>query len=134
MQAVDETLYRMSLANSYHWRELLQVSFLSRQTRVCREKPSFVATKVCLPRRNLCRDKIMFVAFATKDVFCSDKHVFVVTKVSLSRLSRQNYVCRVRDKRRVFSSDKHMFVATKVSFVGTILVTNMFNATKVLSR
>ena len=108
--------------------------FVATNTRLSRQNTSFVATKVCLPRRNFCRDKIIFVAFATKDVFCSDKHVFVATKVSLSRLSRQNYVCRVRDKRRVFSSDKQMFVAIKVSFVGTILVTNMFNATKVLSR
>ena len=54
--------------NQYHWRELLQVSFLSRRK------------------------------------FCRDKHVFVATKVSLSR---QKYVCR----------DKRVFVATKVLLV-----------------
>ena len=37
-----------------HWRELPHVSFLSRQN------TSFAATKVCLPRQNFYRDKIMF--------------------------------------------------------------------------
>ena len=79
---------------------------------------SFDSTKVCLPRQNFsrdkivcrdqifwswqkfCRDKHTFVA--TKDVFCHYKHVFVTTKVSLSRqkyvtsilLSRRTRVCR----------------------------------------
>ena len=47
-------------AQSYHWREVPQVSFLSHQTRVCRDKQIFVATI---------------------DVFCRDKHVFVTTKL-----------------------------------------------------
>ena len=44
----------------YHWQELPQVSFLSRQRfwRVfCRVVTCFVATEVCLPRQNLSRDK-----------------------------------------------------------------------------
>ena len=61
----------------------------------------FVATNVCLPRQNFCRNKFTFVA--TKDVFCHDKHVFVATKL----LSRQAYVSR----------DKHVFVATKMILV-----------------
>ena len=50
-----------SAAVFYHWRELPQVSFLSRQM--------------------FCRDKHAFVA--TKDVFCRNKHVFVVTFVAV---------------------------------------------------
>ena len=101
----------------------------------CRDKHTFVATK-----HVFCRDKSMFAAtklLSRQNYVCrvrDKRRIFFATKISLSRLSRQNYVCRVPDKRRVFSSDKQMFVATKVSFVGTILVTNMFNATKVLSR
>ena len=64
-------------------------------TKVCRDKLTFVATNICLSRQ---RDKHAFVA--TKDVFCCDKHVYVVTKVSLS----QQNICR----------DKHTFIATKV--------------------
>ena len=54
--------------NSYHWRELPQVSFLSRQ-KFCRDKIMFVAT-------NICRDK---------NIFCHNKHDFVATSVLLSR-------------------------------------------------
>ena len=45
------------MIEQYRWRELPQVSFLSRQ--------------------KFCSDKHTFVM--TKDVFCSDKHVFVMT-------------------------------------------------------
>ena len=60
---------------------------------------------------------IIFVA--TKDVFCREKHVFVETKMSLSR---QNYVCRDKSElvatklclsRQTFYNVKNMFVATK---------------------
>ena len=66
----------------------------------------FVATKVCLSRRNFCRDKTFVATYtclsrpkrprfcrdnhtfdATKDVFDRDKHVFVAT--STKHLSRQ---------------------------------------------
>ena len=53
---------------AYHWLELPQVSFLSRQTRLLSRQ------------KYACRDKT-FVA--TKDVFCHDKHVFVATKMIL---------------------------------------------------
>ena len=65
---------------------LLQVSF-------------FVATKVCLPRQNFCRDKCFrenFFFVATKLYFRRDKHTFVATKDVF--LSRQNYVCRKQKK------------------------------------
>ena len=110
--------FHLKLAEFYHWRQLPQVSFSSRQN------TSFVATKVCLPLQNFCRHKIIFVA--TK-YFCRDK-TFVATStcIRLSRqqtcfvptntcLSRQNYVCRYKylsQKTRV-CRDMHTFVATK---------------------
>ena len=109
----------------YHWRELPQVSFLSRQT-FCRDKHTFVTTRHVLSRQTrVCRnkndtcgssrqwyDKSMLVALcdkhvlvatnvfrgkhtfvATKDVFCHEKGVFVVTKL----LSRQKcYLWRLQ--------------------------------------
>ena len=76
----------ISVSVPYHWGELPQVPFLSRQ-KFCRDKHVFVATKhVFVPTKYLsrqayfCRDK--------KRV-CRDKSKLVVTKL----LSRQNYVC-----------------------------------------
>ena len=57
----------------YHWRELPQVSFLSRQKFCCRDKIMFVATKPLLRQTRVCRDKHKF------------KHHFVATKLCLSR-------------------------------------------------
>ena len=95
----------MSSAALYHWQELPQVSFLSRQkfclnkhgfvianTCLFQQNMSFVATKVCLLRQNFCRDKIVFVV--TK-YFCCDKTMFVATK----------YFCCDKTCR-----DKHTFV------------------------
>ena len=118
------------------------------KTRVCHDKTSFVATKVCrsiqklcLSRQNVCRDKHVFVA--TKVL---DKHTFVnmclsrqnvkTTSILFTRqktcfvtintyLSREKYaqvykndVCATNICR-----EKHVFVATKVldkhSFVST---------------
>ena len=62
----------MNVSN-YHWRELLQVSLLSRQTQIF---------------------------LSREEYFCRDKHVFAATKVSLC-LSRQAYFSR--DKRRILS-------------------------------
>ena len=80
---------------TYHWRELPKVSFLSRQTCVCRNRTVF------------CRVKSMLVA--TNTYACRDKHNFVATKV----FSRQAYFCR--DERRVFVG--LCFVATKMILV-----------------
>ena len=77
-------------AGYYHWRELPQVSFLSRQM-FCRDKQLFVS-QMC------CRDKHVFVA--TKHVICRNKSMLVATK----RLWHQTRVCR----------DKHNFVATNI--------------------
>jgi len=72
----------------YHWRELPQVSFLSRQTCVWREKQVFVATKIWLSPPNkieygpgVCRDK----SFVATKYFCRDK---------IRVLTRQPPVCR----------------------------------------
>ena len=42
------------------WRELPQVSFLSRQKVFVKTKHFFSVTRVCLAPQNVCRDKIMF--------------------------------------------------------------------------
>ena len=65
----------------YHWRELPQLSFLSRQTGVCLDKHVFVETK-----HVFCRDKIMFVeTIFLRQIFCRNKHVFFATSILLSR-------------------------------------------------
>ena len=86
----------------------------SKQNYVCRDK-SFVATKICLSRHNVCCDKHTFVT--TKDVLCRAKLKLVTTKPLL----RQKHVRR----------DKHTFVATKDMFCRD---KHMFGATKRLSR
>ena len=84
------------------------------QTRVCRDKHTFVATSILLSRQAyFCRDKHILSRQAH---FCRDKHTFVATSTLLSRqmtffcfvfvvisrenfvetklcLSQQNYVC-----------------------------------------
>ena len=60
----------------YHWRELLQVSFLSRQN-FCRDKSMLVATELCFLRQ-------IFVAIniiLSRQKFCCDKYIFVATKM-----------------------------------------------------
>ena len=91
----------------YHWRELPQVSFLSRE-RFCPDKHVFVATNMCLShdkarllsrQKYSCREKITFVAtkqtcvLSPKAYFCRDcrdRSLLVATNVLL----RQNYICR----------------------------------------
>ena len=68
------TLFRTAVA--CHWRELPQVSFLSRQT-FCRDK----LTRVCRDRRCL---------LSRQKYVCRDRHIFVATK--LLYLSRQTYL------------------------------------------
>ena len=106
----------------YYWRDLPQVSFLSRP-RFCHEKKLFVASKY------FCRVKI----FVTTNI-CRDKHNFVATKAWLSRqnfcrnimfvatkgLSRQAYF--FRDKRHTLSCQTRVcrdktFVTTKMILV-----------------
>ena len=87
---------------------------------------------------NFCRDKtIMFAAtkyfycdksFVVTNIilsrqayFCRDKHVFVVTKLSLrqKRVSRNKYLSQqkfCRDKDKDFCRNKHTFVTTKDVF------------------
>ena len=72
----------------HHWRELLQVSFLSRQKHVCHNN-TFVATNIFFSRQKFCYDKHNFVA---TNVFCHEKG-FVEASILLSQqktcLSRQ---------------------------------------------
>ena len=85
----------------YHWRELPQLSFLSRQkfcrdkhvlsrqkyfvaTKIFRRDKGFVATSILLPRQTRdCRDKSKLVFEATKNYFCRDKDVIGPTKIIL---------------------------------------------------
>ena len=119
--------FHLKLAEFCHWRQLPQVSFLSRQN------TSFVATKVCLPRQNFCRHKIIFVA--TK-YFCHDK-TFVATSTCI-RLSRQQTcfvatnTCLSRQKNARICRDKIMFVAANICHKKTRVCRDMhtFVATK----
>ena len=62
-------------AVNYHWREMPQALFLSRQIRVFATK--HVATNIILSRRTTS------ILNFSLDVFCCDKHVFVATKIIL---------------------------------------------------
>ena len=62
----DVNAVYLSKELSYHWREVPQVSFLSHQTRVCRDKHIFVATI---------------------DVFCRDETVFTTKIILMAALA-----------------------------------------------
>ena len=110
----------------YYWREVPQVSFLSRQTCVCRDKKGFCRHKsICrdksIVRQNyVCRDKIFLSRqtrvchgkcfVATKSILLSRQTTCFVATNTAKVLSRQAYFCF--DKRRVFP-DKNIFVETK---------------------
>ena len=116
-------------AEVLHWRELPQVSFASLQ-KFCHDKPVFVVTN----------NKQVFVM--TKQFFCCDKNMHVVTKCDKNIFVVTNsfvatkllYACHDKtfvatntcfvvtnichDKSfvatKIFCLDKHNFVATKV--------------------
>ena len=104
-----------SAALNYHWRDLLQVLFLSRRR--------------------------FRVFFATKQVFCRD--AFVATNL-LSRqtfLSRQKKIGLLFSRQTRFCRNKHTFVATKDRFyldksklVATNIIVNKQNDTCGSSR
>ena len=76
-------------SSPYHWWELPQVSFLlqqhvwnmplSRQNRSCRDRNIF--SWQIFFRNNFCHTFV-----ATKDVFCCDKHMFVMTKLAATKM------------------------------------------------
>ena len=90
------------VVGGYRWRELPQVSFLSRQKHVfCpgksnRDKRRIMSrkTRVChdkskrFRRQNICCDTIMFVATNITLYFCRNQ-TFVASNILLSCLSRQ---------------------------------------------
>ena len=121
---------------TYHWRELPQVSFLSRQ-KFCaclsRQNPFFPRQKhaIILSRQIFV---VTNVSLSRQTYFCRDKHVFCRDKSMLFKyfqytsskvLSRLAYFCC--DKRRILSRqthvcrDKYVFVAKK-TFVSTKLL------------
>ena len=100
------------LAADYHWRELPQVSFLSRQ-KLCLDKYVFCRDKSVLATTKVCRDKNILVAtsilWSRQTRICRDKNKLAATQLCLPQqifagtkicLSRQTYFCH--DKRRVF--------------------------------
>ena len=87
----------------YHWRELPQVSFLSRQKYPCRDKTYF------------CRDK----SFVTTKIFCRDKHnfkeekgIFVAANILLS-WQKTCFVVRNRCLSRLTSFCRDSFCRDK---------------------
>ena len=97
---------------SYHWRELPQVSFLSQQ-KFCRNKQgfsqqntSFVATKECLWRQNVCRDEHIFVQARV----CRDK-----TRLLYGMLVATNYLSRQTRVVTWYACRHKLFVATNTS-------------------
>ena len=107
------------LSRQKMWRELPQVSFLSRQNTSKRRDRTFVATNIYRNKHNFIATKVM----SREAYFCRDKHVFLATKLSYQAstllsektrlfflllffvaakfLSRQAYFCG--DKRSVLS-------------------------------
>ena len=107
VKAIDLIVYCDTL--QYHWRELPQVSFLSRQnTCLSRQNTSFVATKVGLSRQTyFCRNTTLAATNICRDKqFCHDKS-FVATSLLLSR------------RNSCLSRQKTWFVATSMCFVAT---------------
>ena len=99
-----------------HWRELPKVSFLSRETRVCRDKTrlsrqntSFGREKsMLLATKCLSRQTRVYLSFWNDKQFCRDKR-FVATNIRVCRdkrrdLSRQTRVCR--DKNDTWCSSR----------------------------
>ena len=134
----------------HHWRELPQVSFLSRQ-KFCRNKHAFVETNMCLSRQNnICRDKTFVTTktlyrdkhgfarqkyscgkhtfVAIKDVFCRHKHVFVATETCLLR---QNFC---RDKNDTRGSSPMLAVCTRIFSVELCLLKQSLFPTLLLDR
>ena len=126
----------------YHWRELPQELFLSRQ-RFCRNK-GFVTTNTYLSRQTrVCRDKTRLLS--RQKYACRGK-IFVATKLCLLRqicfiktsvattkhLSRQQNFSR--DKTKYFCCDKYTSVATKDMFCRNkhTFVKHVFVATKMI--
>ena len=65
-QDVTSVRCASTLADVYHWWELPQVSFLSRQTRVCRDK-----TRLLSRQKYACRDKHVRAKY---NLLAPDKH------------------------------------------------------------
>ena len=61
----------------------LRQNFLSQQTRVCRDKHVFVATKVNLSQQDFCSDKnyVCSDKYLSRQKFCHRKNMFVTTKL-----------------------------------------------------
>jgi len=89
----------------YHWLEMPQVSFLSRQTRVCHNK-----TRLLSRHKHACRDK----RFVAASMFCRDKHVFVTTKHVFCRDTSMLVATKVLSRQVCFVATNMCFVATNM--------------------
>ena len=96
LKSYSHSRQHVGKGDKYHWRELPQVLFLSRQTRVCRgEKNVFccdkdmLVTTTLLSRQNYVATSILL---SRQTRVCRDKTCICRDKTRL--LSRQNYVCR----------------------------------------
>ena len=106
-----------------HWRELLQVSFLSWQN------GSFVTTKVCLSWQNFCCKKHIFVATNTvlsRQNFCCDKLIFIVTNMCSSWQNRSFVATKLCLLQQNCCHDRHMFVAENICRDKCFVATKIF--------
>ena len=96
-----------------------KVCLSRRQKYVCHDKHIFVATNMILSLQNICRYKHTFVAtniiLSCQNIFClkyacRDKHVFVATNICLDK----RFVTT-----KIFCRDKHNFVCRDKTFVKT---------------
>ena len=72
--------------NIYHWRELPQVSFLSRQ-KFCHQKTHLLSwqkyacrNKHVFTESNICRDKSFITIILSWQRCCHNKHIFIMAK------------------------------------------------------
>ena len=70
----------------FHWQKLPQVSFLSRQTRVCRDK-TFVVTNIFLSRQIFV---VISLLLSRETCLCRGKHTLVATKIILASAPTNN--------------------------------------------
>ena len=111
----------------YHWREVPQVSFLTRQKFLSSHK-HFVVTNMCCDKTCLltwqkyaCHDNIMFVAaknvvtnmcLLRQTCICCDK-ASIATSMRLSQRLLLQQTCKVSLPWQNVCCDKKMFAATK---------------------
>ena len=105
----------------YHWRELQQISFLSRQTHVYHDKTCLLSWQ-----KYACHDKTFVITklfcccnkhnFVATIFCCCDKHTFFTTNMCRDKSMLLMTKPLSRHLWQKFCRDKHTFVMTKDSF------------------